>query len=119
MVILVLLFSIFQASPYEINLFKYIREYGIMGELKVKLPDTLERRFREYAHKKYGYKKGALSMAAESAIREITKKETDEKNDAEERFLKTAGAWKDIDGDALIKKIYESRKLMTRKRVEF
>ena len=90
-----------------------------MGELKLKLPDTLEKRFREYAYKKYGYRKGALSMAAERAITEITKKDTDEKREAEERWLKTAGAWKDIDGGALIKKIYESRKLMTRKRVEF
>ena len=89
-----------------------------MGELKVKLPDRLERRFREYALKKYGYKKGALSMAAERAIIEITKKATREDKDAESRFLKSAGGWKGIDADSFIKKIYESRKIVTRKPVE-
>ncbi len=88
-----------------------------MGELKLKISDDIERRFREYAFKKYGYKKGALSMAAEKVLREMTKKETESK-DIEARFLKTAGGWKDIDADSLIKRIYERRRLITRKPVE-
>lgn len=87
-----------------------------MGELKIKLPDTLERRFREYAHKKYGYKKGALSTAAERILSESIRMET--KNKKEDLFLKSLGGWKDIDTDALIKKIYESRSISTRKKVE-
>jgi len=87
-----------------------------MGELKVKLPDTLERRFREYAHKRYGYKKGALSMAAERILSDSIRKGT--KNKTEDLFLKSLGGWKDIDADALIKRIYESRTISTRKKVE-
>lgn len=89
-----------------------------MGELKLKIPDSLEKRFREYAFKKYGFKKGALSMAAEKALRELTKGGADENKDMEARFLKSAGSWKDIDANALIKKIYESRTISTRKKVE-
>lgn len=88
-----------------------------MGELKIIIPDELEKRFRVYALKKYGYKKGALSMAAEKALMEITRKAT-EKKDIKSRFLKSAGSWKDIDTDSLIKKIYESRTVSTRKKVE-
>lgn len=87
-----------------------------MGELKIKIPDTLERKFREYAYKRYGYKKGALSMAAERMIVETVKKEPSKGDDL---FLKSAGSWKDIDVDTLIKKIYESRTISTRKKVEF
>jgi hypothetical protein len=90
-----------------------------MGELKLKISDDVERRFREYALKRYGYKKGALSIAAEKMFREITKKGVDESKNIEARFLRTAGAWKDIDADTLIKKIYERRSLVTRKPVEF
>jgi len=78
-----------------------------MGELKVKIPDSLERKFREYALKKYGYKKGALSMAAEKILSETVKRES--ASNKEDLFLKSIGGWKDIDTDALIKKIYESR----------
>jgi len=88
-----------------------------MGELKVKLPDDLEKRFREYALKKYGYKKGALSMAAETIILESIRR--DVKAKSKDLFLKSAGSWKDIDADSLIKKIYESRTVSTRKKVEF
>lgn len=88
-----------------------------MGELKVKIPDGLEKKFREYAFKKYGYKKGALSMAAEKILSETVKRES--VSDKEDLFLKSIGGWKDIDADALIKKIYESRTVSARKKVEF
>lgn len=80
-----------------------------MGELKLKISDEIEKRFREYAFKKYGYKKGVLSVAAEKALIELTKRETTEKSDIKSRFLKSAGSWKDIDTEALKKRIYESR----------
>ena len=84
-----------------------------MGELKVKIPDGLEKKFREYALKKYGYKKGSLSIAAERMISEITKDEPSKTD----RFLKSAGGWNDIDADALIRKIYRNRNV-TRENVE-
>lgn len=39
-----------------------------MGTLKIRIPDELERKFRETAMKLYGFKKGSLSVAAEKAI---------------------------------------------------
>jgi len=88
-----------------------------MGELKVKLPDDLERRFREYASKRYGYKKGALSMAAKTIISESIRR--DAKDKSKDLFLKSLGGWKDVDADSLIKRVYESRTVSTRKKVEF
>lgn len=87
-----------------------------MGELKIKISDEVEKRFREYALKKYGYRKGALSAAAEKALMEAMKKPAKVSRDL---FLKSAGSWKDIDAKSLIKKIYESRAISTRKKVEF
>ncbi len=86
-----------------------------MGELKIKIPDDREKKFREYAFKKDGYRKGALSSAAEKILSEIIKEEKNIKR--EDLFLKSAGSWKDIDADSLIKKIYESRTISTRKKV--
>ena len=45
-----------------------------MGQLNVSIPDDLERRFRELAAKKFGFKKGALSRAVEEAIRDWVEK---------------------------------------------
>lgn len=39
-----------------------------MGEIKVYIPDDLERKFREIAMRLYGYGKGSLSIASEKAI---------------------------------------------------
>ena len=39
-----------------------------MGELKVKLSDAAEQRFRKAAMERFGYQKGSLSMAAEKAM---------------------------------------------------
>ena len=39
-----------------------------MGTIKVRIPDELERRFREAAMRLYGFRKGSLSVAAEKAI---------------------------------------------------
>ena len=84
-----------------------------MGELKLKISDDVERKFRVYALKKYGYKKGALSMAAERILSESVKKD----KESEDLFLKSLGGWKDMDTSSLIKRIYESRSV-TRRKVE-
>lgn len=47
------------------------------------------------------------------------KRETPEKDEIKSRFFKSLGGWKDIDAESLIKKIYESRDISTRKKVEF
>lgn len=39
-----------------------------MGELKIKLPDEIEKAFRKMAMKRFGYQKGAISEAAKEAF---------------------------------------------------
>ncbi len=41
-----------------------------MGELKIVLPDEIERTFRKIAMIRFGFKKGAMSEAAKEAISE-------------------------------------------------
>ena len=43
-----------------------------MGHLKIQIPDEVEKRFREFAMRRYGHKKGALSIAAEDALEKWT-----------------------------------------------
>ncbi|MBU5536998.1 MAG: hypothetical protein QXO57_00410 [Candidatus Aenigmatarchaeota archaeon] len=47
-----------------------------MGVLKVNLPDDLERKFREYAMKLFGYSRGSLSAATEQLVAEFVKRES-------------------------------------------
>lgn len=44
--------------------------------IKVELDERLEREFRQLAMKKYGYSKGSIKKATESAIREWTQAES-------------------------------------------
>ncbi|MEK6926372.1 MAG: hypothetical protein AABW50_03785 [Nanoarchaeota archaeon] len=39
-----------------------------MGEIKIKIPDEVEKKFREIAMKSFGYGKGSISQAAHKAI---------------------------------------------------
>ena len=39
-----------------------------MGELKIVLPEDIEKKFRKLAMARYGYQKGAMSRAAQEAI---------------------------------------------------
>lgn len=41
-----------------------------MGYIKVRVSDQVERKFRQAAMKRFGYAKGALSLAAEKALLE-------------------------------------------------
>ncbi|MEM4577189.1 MAG: hypothetical protein QW701_07115 [Candidatus Nezhaarchaeales archaeon] len=41
-----------------------------MGKLNLTIEDEVERRFREAAFKKFGYKKGSLQKAVEEALNE-------------------------------------------------
>jgi len=43
-----------------------------MGEIKIKLPNEVEERFRKLAMAKFGYQKGSISEAAHEAISEWT-----------------------------------------------
>ena len=46
-----------------------------MGYVKVKVSEEAERKFRRAAMKRFGYTKGALSLAAEKALTEWSEKE--------------------------------------------
>ncbi len=39
-----------------------------MGEIKIKISDEIEDKFRKTAMKNFGYSKGSISMAAQKAI---------------------------------------------------
>lgn len=58
----------------EMSICRNIKMCEYMGQLNVSIPDDLERRFRELAAKKFGFKKGALSKAVEEAIRDWVEK---------------------------------------------
>ncbi len=60
-----------------------------MGYIKVRLPDQAEKKFRQAAMRKFGYTKGALSLAAEKALREWSDKELSEKETSE--IIRDAG----------------------------
>lgn len=45
-----------------------------MGGIKVYVSDEVERKFREAAMNTFGYRKGSISIAAEKAFREWSKK---------------------------------------------
>ncbi len=45
-----------------------------MGQLKIQISDDVEKKFREIAMKRYGHKKGAISLAAQRALEEWTSK---------------------------------------------
>jgi len=46
-----------------------------MPSIKVQVSEETERRFRETAMKRFGYEKGALSLAAERALSEWVRRE--------------------------------------------
>ena len=48
-----------------------------MSPLKVQLSEETERKFREAAMRRFGYGKGALSMAAEKALSSWVRRETE------------------------------------------
>jgi len=46
-----------------------------MGYIKIQISDQTEKKFRQAAMKRFGYAKGALSLAAEKALQEWGNKE--------------------------------------------
>lgn len=67
-----------------------------MGELKIKLPDELEKVFRKLAMKRYGYIKGAMSAAAKEAIGVWTKLEEGGELTKEDLWDELEGAMKHV-----------------------
>jgi hypothetical protein len=71
--------------------------------LRVQIDPKLQHKFREFAMKKYGYSKGALSKAAEEAI--LNWLPTTEKENASfegDQVEAIVGLLKDVDMDSVI-----------------
>jgi len=79
-----------------------------MGVLKVNIEEELLRKFKEEAMKRFGYTKGALTIAAREALRKWLESDI-EKEKRLEKFYKTldeaAGIWTDEEGSKFVRKI--------------
>jgi hypothetical protein len=79
-----------------------------MGILKVNVEEELLKKFKEEAIKRFGYTKGALSIAAREALKKWLESDI-EKEKRLEKFYKTldevAGIWTDEEGSKFVRKI--------------
>ena len=79
-----------------------------MGVLKVNIEEELLRKFKEEAMKRFGYTKGALTIAAREALKKWLESDI-EKEKRLEKFYKTldeaAGIWTDEEGSKFVRKI--------------
>ncbi len=79
-----------------------------MGVLKVNIEEELLRKFKEEAMKRFGYTKGALTIAAREALKKWLESDI-EKEKRLEKFYKTldeaAGIWTDKEGSKFVRKI--------------
>jgi len=79
-----------------------------MGVLKVNIEEELLRKFKEEAMKRFGYTKGALSIAAREALKKWLESDI-EKEKRLEKFYKAldeaAGIWTDEEGSKFVRKI--------------
>jgi len=79
-----------------------------MGVLKVNIEEELLRKFKEEAMKRFGYTKGALTIAAREALKKWLESDI-EKEKRLEKFYKTlyeaGGIWTDEEGSKFVRKI--------------
>ncbi len=65
-----------------------------MSEMKIKLPDDVEKKFRRLAMKRFGYQRGAMSEAATQAI--IGWSNNYEETDKDFSWVSLEGALKNV-----------------------
>lgn len=71
------------------KVFKFISSYELMGSIKIQVSDETERKFRELAMRRYGFRKGSLSEAAEAAVSEWVRRQgSDEMREIARREIK-------------------------------
>jgi hypothetical protein len=79
-----------------------------MGVLKVNIEEELLRKFKEEAMKRFGYTRGALTIAAREALKKWLESDI-EKEKRLEKFYKTldeaAGIWTGEEGSKFVRKI--------------
>jgi hypothetical protein len=79
-----------------------------MGVIKISIEEELLKKFREEALKKFGYTKGALSIAAREAFKKWLEFDTNKEKKVEEfskALEEVAGIWKGEKGYEYIRKI--------------
>jgi hypothetical protein len=79
-----------------------------MGVVKVSIEEELLKKFREEALKKFGYTKGALSIAAREAFKKWLEFDTNKEKKVEEfskALEEVAGIWKGEKGYKYVRKI--------------
>ena len=79
-----------------------------MGVIKISIEEGLLKKFREEAMKKFGYTKGALSIAAREAFKKWLELDTNKDKKVEEfskALEEVAGIWKGEKGYEYIRKI--------------
>ena len=67
-----------------------------MGEMKITIPDDVEKLFRKIAMIRFGYQKGAISQAAKSAIKKWASESLDEEQKRDAKWDKFVGILKHI-----------------------
>ncbi len=88
--------------------------------IKVELDENLEKEFRELAMKKFGYSKGSIKKATETAIREWTAVETGRKVATSQSKKGKSGVdlltglLKDVKHRTSVEEQHEIRKLWTK-----
>jgi len=90
-----------------------------MGSLKIVIEDELLKKFRKEAMKRFGYTKGALSIAGREAIKNWLAMDSEDKKRKYREFIKAmekaAGCWAGKDGYSYVRKIRkESEKRLKR-----
>ena len=67
-----------------------------MGIVKVDVDDEVEKAFRKSAMQRFGYGRGSLSEAAESAMKDWSKRQTDYSEDIENPVTMIKGILKHV-----------------------
>ena len=67
-----------------------------MGEMKILLPENIEKAFRRIAMKRFGYQRGALSKAAHEAIKNWTFTYPENSEEKEENWDSLVGILKHV-----------------------
>ncbi len=67
-----------------------------MGEMKILIPEDLERIFRKIAMQRFRYRKGALSKAAKEAIENWTFSYSEESEEKEDSWDSLVGILKHV-----------------------
>lgn len=87
-----------------------------MGELKIVMPDDLERAFRKAAMKRFGFRKGSMSEAAREAIYDWSADSNEDMHEEGQSWDSLVGVMKHIKKSS-VQLQHEIGKILTKKNV--